>query len=344
MRYLHPTVVELAERLIATTPDELDTVMFVNTGSEANDLAWRMSTVASGNRGGICTEWAYHGVTEAIAAVSPENWPNATKPDHVETFPPPDVYRGTNLGTEAFAAAAARLDASGHGLAATYLDGVVLSDGVIDLDPAYVQDLVQQTHQAGGYWVADEVQGGHGRTGDALWSFERFGIVPDFVTLGKPMGNGHPVGAVITRSEIVDRFAEATDWFSTFAGNPVSSAAALAVLDVLDDERILQRVRVAGELVRAGLGEVTKGHPFVGEVRGIGLINTVELVRDLETKSPDADLTRRIVNGMRQRGVLIGTCGKDASCLKIRPPLAFTPAEIPLLLSTFEQALSEAVR
>jgi 4-aminobutyrate aminotransferase-like enzyme len=124
----------------------------------------------------------------------------------------------------------------------------------------------------------------------------------------------------------------------------VSSAAALAVLDVLDDERILQRVRVTGELLRAGLGEVTKGNPFVGEVRGIGLINTVELVRDLETKSPHVDLARRIVNGMRQRGVLIGTCGKDASCLKIRPPLAFTPAEIPLLLSTFEQALSEAAR
>ena len=342
MRYLHPTVVELAERLIATTPEELDTVMFVNTGSGANDLAWRIATIASGNRGGICTEWAYHGVTEAISAVSPESWPNATKPAHIETFPPPDAYRGTNLGAEAFAAAVARLHAGGHRLAATYVDGVLISDGVIDLDPTYVQDLVRQTHEAGGYWVADEVQGGHGRTGDALWSFERFGIVPDFVTLGKPMGNGHPVAAVITRSEIVDRFAQATEWFSTFAGNPVSSAAALAVLDVIEDERVLARVRAAGELIRAGLRERTAGHPSVGEVRGMGLINTVEFVRDPVTKTPDADMTGRIVNGMRKRGVLIGSCGKDSNCLKIRPPLAFTTAEVPLLLSVFEQALSEA--
>jgi 4-aminobutyrate aminotransferase-like enzyme len=342
MRYLHPTVVELAERLIATTPRELDTVMFVNSGSEANDLAWRIATIASGNRGGICTEWAYHGVTEATSAVSPENWPNATKPAHIETFPPPDAYRGTNLEPEDFAAAVARLDASGHRLAATYLDGVVTSDGIIDLDPSYVQDLVRRTHEAGGYWVADEVQGGHGRTGDALWSFERFDIVPDFVTLGKPMGNGHPVAAVIARSEIVDRFAQATDWFSTFGGNPVSSAAALAVLDVIDDERVLDRVRAAGELVRAGLRERTAGLPSVGEVRGVGLINTVEFVRDPVTKIPDADVTGRIVNGMRTRGVLIGSCGKDSNCLKIRPPLAFTTAEVPLLLSVFEEALLEA--
>ena len=343
MRYLHPTVVELAERLVATTPDELDTVMFVNTGSEANDLAWRMATVASGNRGGICTDFAYHGVTEAIAALSPENWPNARKPDHIETFAPPDTYRGAHRGTDGFVAAVDRLRSGGHGLAAVYLDGVLTSDGVIDLDPAYVQELLRLTHDAGGYWVADEVQGGHGRTGDALWSFQRFDIVPDFVTLGKPMGNGHPVAAVITRSDIVDRFADATDWFSTFAGNPVSAAAALAVLDVIEDEHVVERAHDLGEALRAGLRDVTEGHPCVGDVRGIGLINAVELVSDPERRTPDPGLTRRVVNGMRDRGVLIGTCGKAGNCLKIRPPLALTAAEIPVLVSALEATLTATV-
>ncbi len=192
---------------------------------------------------------------------------------------------------------------------------------MIDLDPAYVQELVRLTHDAGGYWVADEVQGGHGRTGDALWSFQRFGIVPDFVTLGKPMGNGHPVAAVITRSDIVDRFADATDWFSTFAGNPVSAAAALAVLDVIDDERIVDRTHDLGETVRAGLREVAAGHPSAGDVRGIGLINTVELVSDPVARTPDAGLALRVVNGMRDRGVLIGTCGMDGQ-LPEDPPAA----------------------
>ena len=342
MRYLHPTVVELAERLVATTPDELDTVMFVNTGSEANDLAWRLATVASGNRGGICTDFAYHGVTEAIAALSPENWPRGRKPDHIETFAPPDSYRDTHRGTEGFAAAIERLRSSGHDLAAVYLDGVLTSDGVVDLDPAYVKELLGLTHDAGGYWVADEVQGGHGRTGDALWAFQRFGIVPDFVTLGKPMGNGHPVAAVITRSDIVDRFADATDWFSTFAGNPVSAAAALAVLDVIEDERVVGRTHELGEALRAGMRDATAGHPSVGDIRGMGLINAVDLVSDPHARTPDADLARRVVNGMRDCGVLIGTCGKAGNCLKIRPPLAFSAAEIPVLVSALEGALTAA--
>jgi 4-aminobutyrate aminotransferase-like enzyme/Ser/Thr protein kinase RdoA (MazF antagonist) len=244
LRYLHETAIELAERLIATCPPGLDTVLFVNSGSEANDLAWRLATTATGNRGGLCTANAYHGITEATAALSPEMWPGARPPAHVQTWDPPDTYRGTHLGTEGFAAAIERLAAAGLRPAAAILDGVLTSDGFFDLDPAYVQELVRMTHEAGGLWIADEVQGGHGRTGDAMWSFQRFGIEPDFVTLGKPMGNGHPVAAVITRRAIAQAMAEETVFFSTFGGNPVSAAAALAVLDVLADERVLERARV----------------------------------------------------------------------------------------------------
>ena len=235
-RYLHPSAIELAERLAATCPPELDTVMLVNSGSEANDLAWRMATAVTGNRGGLCTAHAYHGITEAIAALSPEGWFGAPGPDHVETWEP----------RSALAPAIERLRRRGYAPAAAILDGVVTSDGIFDLEPAYVQELVRLTREAGGLWIADEVQSGHGRTGDALWSFDRVGVVPDFVTLGKPMGNGHPVAAVITRSEIVSQLVGRTSLFSTFGGNPVSAAAALAVLDVIEDERVLERVQRTG--------------------------------------------------------------------------------------------------
>jgi 4-aminobutyrate aminotransferase-like enzyme len=188
--------------------------------------------------------------------------------------------------------------------------------------------------------VADEVQGGHGRTGDALWSFQRFGIVPDFVTLGKPMGNGHPIAAVITKSAIVDRFAQETDWFSTFAGNPVAAAAAVAVLDVIDDERVLDRAASVGEALRSGLRDVAARHEVVGDVRGIGLANAVEFVSDRATKSPHPDMADRVANAMRDRGVLVGTTGMHDSCLKIRPPLAFTEAEVPLVVEALDGSLA----
>ena len=196
------------------------------------------------------------------------------------------------------------------------------------------------TRAAGGLWIADEVQGGHGRTGDAMWSFQRFGIVPDFVTLGKPMGNGHPVAAVITRRDIAQRFAADTVFFSTFGGNPVSAAAALAVLDVLEDERVLARVKVAGEALRAGIRDVATRHQAIGDVRGMGLAIGVDIVRDPSTKTPDADTTSAIKEGMRDRGVLVGTTGMAGNILKVRPPLAFTTAEVPVFLDALEGALT----
>src|SRR4051812_31424137 len=180
-RYLHPAAIELAERLAGTCPPALDTVILVNSGSEANDLAWRMATAVTGRSGGLCTAFAYHGITEATAALSPEGWFDSRGPDHVETWEAPDAYRGRHLDATAFAGALARAQARGHAPAAVILDGLITSDGIADLDPAYVQALVRLTHDAGALWIADEVQAGHGRTGDALWSFERFGLVPDFV-------------------------------------------------------------------------------------------------------------------------------------------------------------------
>lgn len=378
-RYLHETVVALAERLVATMPPGLDTVMFVNSGSEANDLAWRLATTVTGAHGGIVTDWAYHGISAAIADLSPEEWPRGERPPHVATIPPPDTYRlagaGAQAGTEgagdparagdaaAWAGSmAARLDdavadlnARGFRPAAVFIDGAFTSDGIFAPPPTYLQELVRRTHAAGALFIADEVQAGYGRMGDGLWSFEAAGIVPDVVTLGKPMGNGHPVAAVITRAEIVDRFAAETEFFSTFGGNPVACAAAMAVLDVVEDEKLTANAAASGAGVRDAIRALVTRHPAIGDVRGRGLMIGVELVRDRATREPDAApvpdraarqpdpaLAFRVQNLMRERGVLVGTTGRAGNVLKIRPPLVIDREDAALLLRVLEEALVAA--
>ena len=340
MRYLHPAAIELAERLTALCPPELDTVLLVNSGSEANDLAWRMATAVTGRRGGLCTAYAYHGITEATAALSPESWFDTAPPAHVARWEPPDPYRGEYLDGAGFAAAVDALRARGQPPAAAILDGLVMSDRIDDLHPAYVQDLVRQAREAGALWIADEVQAGHGRTGE-MWAFARFGVVPDFVTLGKPMGNGHPVAAVVTRSEIVQALVGHTVLFSTFGGNPVSAAAALAVLDVMDDERVLDRVRMSGGALRDALEGLARGHQAIGHVRGVGLACGIEIVADGVGGEPDGARARAVRDRLRHHGVLIGTTGRAANILKLRPPLAFTAEHVPALVSALDTSLAE---
>jgi 4-aminobutyrate aminotransferase-like enzyme len=307
-RYLYEPLVELAERLVATMPPEtgLDAVMLVNSGSEANDLAWRLATTATGHRGAIVTGFAYHGVTTAIADFSPEEWQQGFKPEHVETITP----FGEGMGE-----AVTALDARGHGLAATYLDCGFTSDGIWTPSTEDVQAIADATRAAGGVVIADEVQAGHGRTGTHLWSFAQYGIAPDVVTLGKPMGNGYPVSAVIARQELFDRLKEETEVFSTFGGNPVAASAALAVLDVMEDERLVDNSRdVGAELIKA-LRELD-----IGEVRGRGLLVGVQL--------ESAERADAVVNGTREGGVLINRTGPHGDVLKIRPPLPFDTEEV----------------
>ena len=340
MRYLHKTALEVAERLVPTTEDGLDVVMYVNSGSEANDLAWRIARAVTGGSGGICTAFAYHGISDAISALSPEDWTGRRQPEHVRTWTPPDSLRGIAADPGEFAGAIDELRDAGHPPALAILDGIVTSDGILDLDPALVQELVRLTHEAGALWVADEVQGGHGRTGSAMWSYQRFGIAPDIVTLGKPMGNGHPVAAIITRRDIAERFAQTTDFFSTFGGNPVAMAAALAVLDVIDDERVLENARQTGDYLRACLRELAARFPQVGDVRGVGLATGVEIVHP-GTTEPDPLTTSRIGNGLRDHGVLVGTTGRFDNTLKIRPPLVFQRRHADSLVETLAIVLEE---
>jgi 4-aminobutyrate aminotransferase-like enzyme/Ser/Thr protein kinase RdoA (MazF antagonist) len=316
-RYLYEPLVELAERLVATMPAEtgLDAVMLVNSGSEANDLAWRLATTATGHSGGAVTEFAYHGVTTAIADLSPEEWPRNFRPEHVETISP----FGAGM-----AEAVERLDARGHGLAATFLDCGFTSDGIWTPAADEVQAIARATREAGGLLVADEVQAGHGRSGEHLWSFAEYGIAPDVVTLGKPMGNGYPVAAVIARQELFDRLKAETQVFSTFGGNPVAARAALAVLDVIEDERLIENAKRVGEELRGALEALQ-----IGQVRGRGLLVGVEL--------ESAELAEDVVNRMREAGVLINRTGREGNVLKIRPPLVFAKEHVELLLEAMGQ-------
>jgi len=333
LRYLHETAFEVAERLGASTGGELDVVMFVNSGSEANDIAWRIARAATRGSGGIATDFAYHGITDAINALTPEEWGSRPTPDHVRTWRPPDTLRGFDGSLESFDQAVHSLVEAGHPPAAAILDGVLTSDGIIDLDPSLAAELVRRTHGAGALWIADEVQGGYGRTGAAMWSYQRLGIEPDIVTLGKPMGNGHPVAAVITRRDLAERFSPEGEFFSTFGGNPVAMAAALAVLEVMDDERIIEHAADVGEYLAGLLREVAARTPLLGEVRGVGLAVGVEFVRP-GTTEPDAAAATEIVEGMRGRGVLIGRTGRHSNTLKIRPPLVFQRQHADQLVET----------
>ena len=341
LRYLHDDAIELAERLVATLPDGLDTVLFVNSGSEANDLAWRIATTATGASGGLCTTFAYHGISDAIAPLSPESWPGGRQPEHVATWAPPDALRGTALDGEAFEAALGQLDREGIRPAAVILDGALTSDGYPVPDPALVRTWAATARSAGALWIADEVQGGHGRTGTGLWSFERFGLVPDLVTLGKPMGNGHPVGAVLTRRDLVRHFAEETIFFSTFGGNPVAAAASLAVLDVIADDHLIER---SGDRLREAIRSAARDAGPVGacvaEVRGLGLAIGVEICTADGGLVADQAGTSAIREGLRERGVLVGTSGPAGNVLKVRPPLVFGPDEVSLFAAAFRDTLA----
>ena len=325
-RYLQDAPVELAERLLATLPDRFDRVLLVNSGSEANDLAWRIARHATGASGGIATEWAYHGVTEATFAFSPESWGEAAPPAHMRLVPPPPA------ACSAVVDAVHSLVRSGHGLAAMIVDGVFTSDGVRGPAHEWTRAAAAAAHEAGGLYVADEVQAGHGRTGQHLWSFVAGDVPADLVTVGKPMGNGYPVAAVVGPAHLVDPFVQGTDYFSTFGGSTAACAAALAVLRTIEEERLVDRAATVGAPLLDGLREGVSGRPDLAAVRGWGLALAVDVV-DPATGAPDADRARRVVEGMRDRGVLIGRTGRDRASLKIRPPLVFTPEHADLLVA-----------
>lgn len=343
-RYLHDMVLDYAENLLGHFPPELAHVMFTCTGSEANDLALRVAKAHTGGTGVIVTQLAYHGTTTVTAELSPSLGQAMQLGAHARAVPAPDPYRGNaqDVG-EAFAAhVRAALDdmrANGIRPAALLVDTIFSSDGVY-ADPAgFLGPAVAAFREAGGLFIADEVQPGFGRTGDAMWGFARHGLVPDIVTLGKPMGNGHPVAGMVARPEVLAEFGQRTRYFNTFGGNPVSAAVGIAVLEVIEGEGLVENARRVGDHLRAGLRTLAQRHPVIGDVRGAGLFIGVELVRDPITKEPATEETARLVNELRERRILISATGPHANILKIRPPLVFSQENADQFLSVMDDLL-----
>ena len=339
-RYLHGGIVRYAEELLATMPPELGHVMFTCTGSEAGDLALRIAKKHTGGTGVIVTRNAYHGVTTETAAISPSLGGVETLAPWVRWVDAPDAYRVDWAGAgfsslgEWFAAqvqeAIDDLARSGIRVAALVLDSVFASDGVLADPRGFLAPAREVVQRAGGVYLADEVQSGFGRTGDAFWGFDRHGsdatpFAPDLVTIGKPMGNGMPIAATIMRPEVVEAFGRDMRYFSTFGGNAVSVAAAQATLDVVREERLQENAKSVGDVLASTLREIATRHASIGDVRGAGLFLGVELV-DSEG-APDEDLALHVVNGLRERHVLLGTAGLHNNVLKVRPPLVFSAVD-----------------
>ncbi|MCB2176043.1 MAG: aspartate aminotransferase family protein [Actinomycetales bacterium] len=351
-RYLHDAIVGYSEDLLSTLPDDVDRVMYLCTGSEANDLAVRVAQAHTGGTGVVVSAEAYHGNTALTSGLSPALGTAQPLGADVRLVPAPDGYRLSppsglpgwvdsepDVGTwfaDHVARAIADLERHGVRFAALLVDSIFSSDGVFPT--GFLAPAVEVVHRAGGVLIADEVQPGFARTGSTFWGFERHGVVPDLVTMGKPMGNGIPVSGLAARSEVLADFGESIPYFNTFGGNPVSIAAAQAVLDVMRDEDLQANALRVGTRMREELRALVRDHPRIGDVRGAGLYVGVDVVTDRESRTPDVAGALDLVEALRERRVLTSVCG-PGNVLKLRPPLVFDDADLDRLLTELDDAL-----
>jgi 4-aminobutyrate aminotransferase-like enzyme len=353
-RYLHDNILDYAERLAGYFPKPLSVIYMVCSGSEANELALRMARTVTGRHNTIVVDWGYHGNTSGLIDVSPYKFNRKGgrgQPGHVEIATLPDPYRGPFKGTGANAgiayadSVAEKIEAirkkTGQGPAAFIAEAISGCGGQVFFPDAYLKTAAAHVRKAGGLVIVDEVQTGFGRVGTHMWAHGPQGVVPDIVTLGKPIGNGHPMAAVITTPEIARAFANGMEFFSSFGGNPVSSAVGMAVLDVLEAEGLQEKARVTGGYLKACFEDFATRHEIIGHVRGQGLFLGVELVRDRSTLEPAAEAAGQIANLMRDDGVLISTDGPHDNVLKIKPPMAFGLAEAEIMVASLGKALAQ---
>jgi 4-aminobutyrate aminotransferase-like enzyme len=336
-RYLNDVVLDYAEQLLATFPPTLSHVMFTCTGSEANDLALRVAFAHTGGTGVIVTQNAYHGVTLSVAAASPSLGAGVPLGPHVRTVPAPRDAAAFTADVQA-----AIDDLSRHGIAPAVLmvDTIFSSDGVYADPPGFLQGAAAAIRAAGGLFLADEVQPGFARTGSHFWGFQRHGLSPDMVSMGKPMGNGYPVAGLALRPEVIAGFGARARYFNTFGGNAVAAATAHAVLEVIQGEGLQANAAAVGGYFRDGLRTLAKRHPAFGDLRAAGLFLGQDILD--EAGNPDPDRAARVVNGLRQRRVLISSTGPQGHVLKIRPPLVFSKANVDTVLTALDDALSES--
>lgn len=349
-RYLHEGILDYVEALTATFGAPFDTALLCCTGSEANDVALRMAQALTGKTGVIATDHTYHGNTTAVHQLSRTNQPPGGYWDSVRFVPAPDSYRplGGVAGmphAHAFAAAVqAQIDAledAGHGFSSLILCPFFANEGFPDLPPGWLDPVQEVVRRAGGVIIADEVQPGFGRLGSHFWGFQKIGLRPDIVTMGKPMANGHPVAAVVAPGETMRAFRQKFRYFNTFGGNPVSCAAAMATLRVVQDEGLQANAADVGAYAVQGLRELAQRHEAIGDVRGSGLFFGAEMVLDRATKAPATAYVKRLVNGMRRRGVLLNFLGIHYNVLKMRPPMPFSRANVDQVIDTLDAVLTE---
>ncbi|MBD8164980.1 aspartate aminotransferase family protein [Erwinia persicina] len=344
-RYLHEAILNYSEQLLATTPAEIDRAMYMCTGSEANDLAIRVARAFSGGTGIIVTRESYHGTSDLTSGVSPALGSGQPLAATTRLVSPPDRYRvdAPDLGAWFAAEIQQQIDdMAAHGIkfAGFLADSIFSSDGVLPGPKGFLRQAIDVVHKNGGIFIADEVQPGFARTGEAFWGFARHGVVPDVITTGKPMGNGIPVSGLLAKSNVLAAFSDDIPYFNTFGGNPVAMAAAQAVLDVINAEGLQEHSRVVGAKLLAELSTLKEKYACVGDVRGAGLFIGFELVKDKSSKIPDKQLALDVTEMLRENHVLTSVAGPHGNVLKLRPPLAFQESDIDWLVGALDKSLA----
>ncbi|KAF5300152.1 hypothetical protein FQR65_LT09243 [Abscondita terminalis] len=358
-RFLHDNIVLCAKKLISTMPKQLSVCFFLNSGSEANDLALRLAQIHTGNKDVITLDHAYHGHLLSTIDISPYklNKPGGPpKKDYVHIAPCPDSYRGKyrdtshseeelgHLYAEDVKAICQNVRNKGKGISAFIAESFLSCGGQIIPPKNYFREVYQHVRAAGGVCIADEVQVGFGRVGSHWWAFQMHGddIIPDIVTLGKPMGNGHPVAAVITTKEIADSFGKTgVGYFNTYGGNPVSCAIASAVLEVIEEDKLINHALDVGEYLKKVCETLKSKHEIVGDVRGAGLFVGIELVTDRNKRIPATKMASYVVRRMKEEHVLVSSDGPDDNVIKFKPPMVFDKQNADHLVSTLDKVLNE---
>ena len=354
-RYLHPNIVRYAERLTQTLPEPLNVCFFVNSGSEANDLALRMAHHFTQQQDLFVIDHAYHGHTAALIDISPYkfNGPGGKgKPETVHVMDLPDTYRGryrrgrSDAATEYTQDAILQIKAvaAETGIAGFIAESMLGCGGQIPLPNGYLKGIYDTIREVGGVCIADEVQVGFGRIGTHFWGFERSHVVPDIVTMGKPIGNGHPLAAVVTTPAIAEAFHNGMEYFNTFGGNPVSCGVGMAVLDVIQQEDLQSHALQIGQYLLEKLHHLQTAHPTMGDVRGQGLFLGIEIVKDPNTREPDSTRAKQIVEDMKSQRILLSIDGPHQNVIKFKPPMSFDLANADRVVMTLERVLNDLNR
>jgi 4-aminobutyrate aminotransferase-like enzyme len=350
-RYLHQNIVELSEMLTEKLPTDIDVCLFVCTGTEANDLAIQFAGHITGNRGVVVTEASYHGNSELVRTLSIDSYPAQDRPDWLCVIEPPNLYRGpftrddANAGAKYLALAVEQMDAlekRGEKIGALLIDSVWDSNGPLIAPGDYVRGLCDQVRRRGGLIISDEVQSGYCRTGQNSWGCENYDFKPDIVTCGKPMGGGHPIALMATTRDIATQYSKKYHYFNTFGGNPVSTAVGKAVLEVIDNEKLLENARDTGVYFESKLRELAARHEAIGDVQGSGLYWGLDMIDNADSKKPFSEAQmRRLGSLIVKQGVITGHSGRYGQILKLRPPLPFGIKQVDIAVNAIDAALQE---